>query len=269
MTPMPRKRIALAQNFLTCPQLARSLIGESSINDQDIVYEIGPGTGLITAELARLARQVIAIEKDSALVAKLSRRFQHVHNVVIVEQDFLLHHIRDREYKVFASIPYNMTAAIVRKLLAAPNPPQAAYLIMQKEAAQKFAGWPQETQFSILTKPWFDVQISRMLARTDFEPIPRVDSVLLQISQRSTPLLATQERVRYHRFVRYGFTQWKKDLCTSYKAIFTHRQWQTLARNLAFGSKATPTQLTLSQWLGLYDAFCRYVPQQKQQEIHR
>lgn len=269
MTPMPRKRIALAQNFLTCPKLARSLIGESSINEQDIVYEIGPGAGLITAELARMARQVIAIEKDAALVAKLAKRFQHVHNVVIVEQDFLLHHIRDREYKIFANIPYNITAALVRKLLAALNPPQAAYLIMQKEAAQKFAGWPQETQFSILTKPWFDIQISRTLARTDFEPVPRVDSVLLRIIQRGPPLLATKESVRYQRFVRYGFAQWKKDLRTSYQALFTHHQWQKLAHDLAFDRKATPTQLTLAQWLGLYDAFCRYVPRPKQQSIYR
>lgn len=269
MTTMPRKRIALAQNFLKCPKLVRSLVGESSINDQDIVYEIGPGTGVITAELARIARQVIAIEKDAALVAKLSKKFQHVHNVIIVEQDFLLHHVRDREYKLFANIPYNITAALVRKLLAAPNPPQAAYLIMQKEAAQKFAGWPQETQFSILHKPWFDVQISRTLARTDFEPVPQVDSVLLHITQRSTPLLTSQEAVRYQHFVRYGFTQWKKDLRASYKALFTHRQWQKLARDLAFDSKATPTQLTLAQWLGLYHAFCRYVPRPKQQPIYR
>lgn len=267
MTQLPRKRIALAQNFLKCPKLVRALVGESSINDQDIVYEIGPGTGVITAELARTARQVIAIEKDAALVAKLFKRFQHVHNVAIVEQDFLLHHVSDREYKIFANIPYNSTAAIVRKLLAAPNPPQAAYLIMQKEAAQKFAGAPRETQFSILNKPWFDLQISRTLPRTAFEPVPQVDSVLLWMSQRSTPLLASQEKVRYHRFVRYGFNQWKKDLRTSYKAIFTHCQWQKLARDLAFGSKATPTQLTLAQWLGLYDVFCRYVPRQKQQVI--
>jgi 23S rRNA (adenine-N6)-dimethyltransferase len=130
----------------------------SSIGSGDVVYEIGPGRGIITAELAQVARKVIAVEKDPHLVGQLCQRFQNVKNIEIIRNDFLRYHIPEGKYKVFASIPYNITADIVRKLLYMPPVPSEVYLIMQKEAAEKFSGCPNETQFSILAKPWFDIR---------------------------------------------------------------------------------------------------------------
>lgn len=267
MTTMPRKRQRLAQNFLKSRRLVAALVAASSIGAQDTVYEIGPGAGIITQELAHVARQVVAVEKDPVLAAQLRKQFQQCPQVTIVEQDFLLHHVRAQNYKVFASIPYNITAAIMRKLLYAANPPQAAYLIMQKEAAQKFAGVPRENQFSLLAKPWFDLSIGRTLARTDFVPAPKVDSVLLCIQQRTAPLIPMRDGKRYRAFVQYGFRQWTVNLRTSYRAIFTHRQWEKIARNLAFPGDVTPTQLTLTRWVGLFACFCEHVPAHKQAMI--
>lgn len=264
MAKMPYKRMALAQNFFKSPQLVRMLVTESALGAQDIVYEIGPGAGIITQELARVAYQVVAVEKDAALVTQLRKKFQQVPNVAIVEQDFLLHHVCAQNYKVFANIPYNITAALMRKLLFAAHPPQAAYLVMQKEAAQKFAGVPQETQFSLLVKPWFDLHIRRTFARTDFVPMPTVDSVLLSIQQRTMPLLTVREAKCYRQFVRYGFRQWKMNLRAGYREIFTYHQWQRIARELDFPHDATPTQLNLIQWVGLFACFCEHVSLQKQ-----
>lgn len=263
------KQKALAQNFLRCPRLAQRLVAESGLGAHDTVYEIGPGTGVITWELARVAHQVVAVEKDPVLVRQLRTQFAQVPNVLILEQDFLLHHVCARDYQVFASIPYNRTAAIMRKLLLATNPPQTAQLIMQKEAAEKFAGVPHETQVAILVKPWFDLQLGRSLARTDFVPVPAVDSVLLQIRQRPTPLLPAQQMAYYHRFVRYGFAQWKLNLRASYSPIFTNRQWHRLARTLDFPTTATPTQLSVAQWVGLFTGFCDHVPAAKRALIDR
>src|SRR5215510_2298877 len=139
------KRIVLAQNFLRSSKLVRSLLDQSSIAPGDIVYEIGPGRGIITAELARTAHKVIAIEKDPVLARQLQARFQDVENVEIIAADFLQYRILGREYKIFANIPYNITAGIVRKILFTQPWPSEAYLVMQKEAAQKFSGIPNET----------------------------------------------------------------------------------------------------------------------------
>ena len=71
MAKRPSKQIALAQNFLRNPGLVRHLVNASTIGPADTVYEIGPGRGIITAELARTAKKVIAVEKDARLVRQL------------------------------------------------------------------------------------------------------------------------------------------------------------------------------------------------------
>ncbi|HEX6270147.1 MAG TPA: 23S ribosomal RNA methyltransferase Erm [Anaerolineales bacterium] len=269
MAKKPTQQIALAQNFLKSSRLARLLLALTSITLFDTVYEIGPGRGTITAELARVARKVIAIEKDPLLVKRLCDRFQDVDNVQIIKGDFLLCRVADAEYKIFANIPYNITADIVRRILHVPPIPSEAYLIMQKEAAEKFSGSPKETQFSILAKPSFDIQIVRKLRRTDFKPAPNVDSVLLHIRKRSAPLIRGEDISLYRRFVRFGFGRWKKNLKLTFQPVFTHEQWKRLSRDLCFPLDVTPTELTFEQWLGLFDCFRHRVLTEKRAYLNR
>jgi 23S rRNA (adenine-N6)-dimethyltransferase len=251
----------LAQNFLRSPGLVRSLVKASSISATDTIYEIGPGHGMITAQLARLADRVIAIEVDPLLAGKLQERFLHAPNVQIVEGDFLRYRIRDQEYKIFANIPYNITSEIVRKILYLAPCPSEAYLIMQKEAAEKFAGVPRETQFSVLAKPLYSLQIARVLTRTDFYPVPRVESVLLRIQKRCPPLMREKDMSLYRSFVHYGFGRWRRSLKLAFKPLFTYNQWKRLSRDLCISLKATPSELSIEQWLGLFGRFKQIVLQ--------
>ncbi len=257
MQTRQRKQIALAQNFLTSPKLVRRLVRLSRIGPSDTVYEIGPGNGIITAALASVARQVIAVEKDPELVRRLRERFRPVENVAIVANDFLNYSFSTRfaDYKIFANIPYNCTGQIVRKILHERANLCEAYLIMQKEAAKKFSGSSRETLFSILVKPSFDVQILVPLKRTDFWPVPSVDSVLLSIKRRARPLIDVQDMALYREFVHYGFERWKPNLKLAFKNVFPYQQWKRLARDLEFPLNATPTELRFEQWLGLYEGF--------------
>jgi 23S rRNA (adenine-N6)-dimethyltransferase len=264
MAKKPTKQIALAQNFLKSSKLVHQLLDASSITSLDTVYEIGAGRGVITAELARVARRVVAIEKDAVLMQRLHCRFQAVNNVQTIESDFLRYRITDKEYKIFANIPYNLTADIVRKILYVHPIPNDAYLIVQKEAAEKFAGYPKETQFSILAKPLFTFQIVCELRRTDFEPVPNVDSVLLHIHKRFPPLIRGEDVSLYRRFIRFGFGRWKKNLKSAFKPIFTYEQWKHLSKDFHFPLDATPTELTFEQWLGLFDCFKHRVSIEKQ-----
>ena len=258
------RQVCLAQNFLRSPKLVRRLVGMSTIGPCDTVYEVGPGDGIITAALASVARQVIAIEKDPELARRLRERFR-LDNVEIVQKDFLAYSFRTRrgkgaEYKLFANIPYNITAQIVRKILYEPSNIGEAYLILQKEAAKKFSGSPRETLFSILAKPFFEFQILCQLRRTDFWPIPSVDSVLLSIKRRTRPLIETQDVISYRDFVQYGFGRWKPNLRLAFKNVFTYKQWKRLAHDLDFPLNATPRELSFEQWLGLYHRFLGLIP---------
>ena len=261
------RQVCLAQNFLRSPKLARRLVGISKIRPGDIVYEIGPGSGIFTTVLARVARQVIAIEKDPELVQRLRERFRQLSNVQVVQQDFLDFTFRtprcNGEYKIFANIPYNVTARIVRKILYEPSNISETHLIMQKEAARKFSGFPKESLCSILAKPFFEFQILYQLRRTDFWPTPGVDSVLLSIKRRTRPLIEMHEVASYRDFVQYGFRRWKPNLKLAFKSVFTYKQWKRLARDLHFPVNATTTELSFEQWLGLYQGSVKWTRQDR------
>lgn len=265
MAKKPRnKQFILAQNFLRDSRTVRSLLTVSSIRLVDTVYEIGPGRGIITAELARTACKVIAIEKDPALVLLLRERFRGAGNVEIVEGDFLQYRIPEQAYKIFANIPFNRTAEIVRKILIDAPVVEEAYLVMQKEAGERFCGRSKETQFSVLVKPSFHLQIIRELRRSDFTPVPNVDAVLLYIKKRRSPLVIEEDMVLYRKFVCFGFQGWKTNLKVRFRLVFTYRQWKRLSKTLHFSLDVTPSELTFEQWLGLFDCFRQQVPDYKQ-----
>jgi 23S rRNA (adenine-N6)-dimethyltransferase len=248
-------RKSLAQNFLREAHLAASLINNSSISSDDIVYEIGPGTGVITKELAKRAKKVIAVEKDCHLYMKLKRKFELNDDIVLYNADFLKFKIRETFYKVFTNVPFNITSAVIRKIICRANPPGEAYLIVQKEAAEKFLGVPKTTQFSVLVKPWFRLKITRFFKRTDFSPIPHVDVVLLHMEKRNPPLVAPRDMPLYERFIKCGFNAWRKNLKLNYKNIFSHNQWKKLSRDFRFPIHAKPSELSFRQWVGLFEFF--------------
>jgi 23S rRNA (adenine-N6)-dimethyltransferase len=258
-TRQPRQ-ISFAQNFLQSARLVRRIVGMSTIGPSDVVYEVGPGNGIITAALANVAKQVIAIEKDPELVRRLRERFRSRDNVEIVEKDFLAYSLctpQISDYKLFASVPYNITAQVVRKILYEQSDLSEGYLILQREAAKKFSGSPRESLFSLLAKPFFEFRILYRLRRIDFWPVPNVDSVLLSIKRRALPLIETQDVASYRDFIQYGFGRWKPNLRLAYKRVFTYNQWKRVARDLDFRLNATPTELCFEQWLELYRAFKR------------
>jgi 23S rRNA (adenine-N6)-dimethyltransferase len=267
MAKKPDEQTIPGQNFLRSASLVRALVDVSAIGSSDVVYEIGPGRGIITAELGRRAHTVVAIEKDAALAQRLHERFRDAQNVKILQGDFLSFRIPEKEYKVFANIPYHITAQVMHKLLHTGCAPCEAYLVMQKEAAQKFAGRPKTSQFSILAAPFWELRIVRELRRWDFEPVPQVESVFLQIKKRAPPLVNEKERGLYQDFIRFGFGRWKNNLKSILKPVFTYEQWKRLTKELRIPPGATPTELTFEQWLGLYECFKLRVPMNKQVRI--
>jgi 23S rRNA (adenine-N6)-dimethyltransferase len=115
-----------------------------------------------------------------------------------------------------------------------------------------------------LAKPAFDIRILRDLRRTDFEPVPSVDSVLLHIRRRPSALVRPEDAHLWRSFVRYGFGTWKHSLKLIFKPIFSYEQWKHLSRDLHFPLDVTPSALTFEQWLGLFECFKQRVPRNRQ-----
>ncbi len=257
MTAMQSRSIHYAQNFLKSRSLVERLLGRCDIGPNDVVYEIGPGRGIITECLAQRCRKVIAIEKDPVLVDALRSRFAGTTSIQIHEGDFLEYRLPRGPYKVFANIPFNITSAIVTRLTAATVPPDDTYLIMQKEAAEKFLGEPYESLYSLLLKPCFELEILHRFKRSDFAPGPRIDVVMLRLSKRGPPLISRAEIPLFRDFVVYSFTTPEPSLRRSLMSVFTPRQFKLLSNSLNLDFAATPTSVCFEQWLALFDGFKR------------
>ncbi len=250
-----RHSVCYSQNFLKDPDLVSSLLDQSSLEQKDVVYEIGPGKGLITKQLALRYRRVIAIEKDRCLAAWLQGEFAGWPNVTIHQGDFLQYRLPCHPYKVFANIPFNITAAIVGKLTTAQCPPEDMYLCAQREAAEMFVGKARESLRTLLLKPWFEVTIVHRFERQDFMPAPRVDVVMLRLRKRGPPLVQHTDRQYFRDFIVHCFTRWQSTQGSALSTLFTRQQRKYIHHALGIGLHGTQTSLSFEQWLSLFNYF--------------
>ncbi|MBR6964780.1 methyltransferase [Candidatus Saccharibacteria bacterium] len=174
----------LSQHFLRSPRLALMLIGHSNLKKRDLVIEIGAGSGVITSALSHRVNKVIAIEPDSATARKLRENLakHNIENVEVVERDFLDFELPSEPYKVFSNPPFHLSSEIVHKLIEAENPPEAFYLILQKQFALKLLNTDRHytSQLGQELIKSYQTKIRYPLKSTDFTPPPAVPTVLFE-----------------------------------------------------------------------------------------
>jgi 23S rRNA (adenine-N6)-dimethyltransferase len=255
MSRQSRTNLWRTQNFLRDPRLVERLVAMARITQRDVVYDLGAGRGALTASLARHAARVIAIEKDEALAAQLRRRFRDQPNVVVREADVLTHRLPHSAYVVFANPPFDITAELVRRLVSADVPPRDAYLVLQREAAQRFIGRPRMTLAALLIAPWFSLSLLHRFRRTDFIPAPSVDAVFVRLHKRGPPLVAEIEAQLYRDLVAACFAAWRPSIGEALEHAVDSRAAARLMAVSHLSPVAKPSELPLSSWLRLYDHF--------------
>lgn len=236
------KRLAhYSQYFLRNPQFIEQLIDLSSIGSDDTVLDIGAGSGTITAELAKICREVVSIEFEPRMAGKLRDNVARYSNVQVVEGDFLALELPKGRYKIFANIPFHLSSPIVRRLAEAEYQPADAYLIVQKQFANKLL--PKHEGFTgqlgMQIGPIFAVRILKRLRRTDYWPHPNVDTVLIELHRREKPLISREAMVEYRLFV---------EQCFSTPKIFAKTRKQ--AAGIPLDMK--PSEMQLADWVRLF-----------------
>ena len=260
--PTPSKRMALSQNFLHNRRLVHGLVAQSGIGPDDLAIEIGPGKGIITEALADVAGHVLAIEKDPVHAAIVQRHSgtNGRRNVTVFAADFLDFPLPTTPYRVFANIPFAITAAIIGKLTTGIAPPVTAHLIVQQEAADRFMGIPTVTMQAATLHPWFTLRIDHRFQRRDFSPPPQVDSVLLCIALRNTPLLPVADHQRYEAMTAALFSAWKPSVEAALEGIIGRPETKALRRPLGaqgFSLMNRPSRFPLEGWAALYRELAR------------
>lgn len=246
---------SLSQNFLRDGRLIESLVLHSGITKADTVLDLGAGKGAITRELARRCRHVVAIEKDPELVGLLAQTISGLNNVELIAGDILHVELPPYPYKVFANIPYSLTAAIITLLTSSPRSPVTTHLVVQTEAAQKHMGLPRETMCALFLKPWFRVSIAHYFNRRDFSPVPSADSVLLRIDKRQQPLLSPAAQALYRDFIVYCFVHGGHSLYATLERFVGPSAMGAIASTLPISRSVTPSAVDFEIWLCLFSEF--------------
>jgi 23S rRNA (adenine-N6)-dimethyltransferase len=194
---------ASSQHFLRTSALAAELVADAGIGANDLVLDIGAGSGRLTAQLAIRARQVVAIELDPRWAERLRGRWA---NVQLLEGDVLEADLPSEPFRVVANLPFDGTTEIMRMLLDDPRIPLIrADLVVEWDVARKRAcPWPS-TLNGVLWSAWYLFSVLRRLPACAFEPPPSVDAGVLAVERRARPLVDESAWQDYRRFVAAGF----------------------------------------------------------------
>jgi 23S rRNA (adenine-N6)-dimethyltransferase len=245
-----------SQNELINKETIRDLVQQSSIKKGDLVYDIGAGSGNITEALLAKGARVIAIENDERLYLKCRQRFLDRETAAIHHADFLQWEFSPgHRYKVFSNIPFIQTADIIKKLAFNDNPPDDCYLMMQKEAAEKYTGVPKETLVSLLIKPRFWVDIIYRFKRRDFYPVPSVDIVLMQLEKRMCRLVPDEYYGMYRDFIVFCREGANRTIKSALLNIFSREQLKQIAARLGIDLRQRPLDVNFQQYLGIFQCY--------------
>jgi 16S rRNA (adenine1518-N6/adenine1519-N6)-dimethyltransferase len=208
---------ALGQNFLIDRGIIKKIIKSAELNSKDIVLEIGPGIGTLTAELAKIAKRIIAVEKDPKMVKILKETLKDFKNVKIVQGDILkIQNSKfkiQNSFKVVANLPYYITSAVIRKFLESKDPSGQMTLMIQKEVAQRICARPPDMNLLAVSVQFYaEPKIISYVSKKSFWPQPKVNSAIIRIN----PLIITERKLininLFFKIVRAGFSQPRKQL---------------------------------------------------------
>ena len=217
---------SFGQNFLNDVSIVQKIVNETNISENSLVVEIGPGSGKLTKELAKVATQVLAYEIDTRLEDILDENLKEFHNIDIIFDDFLNRDIKEDiknyEYKnlyLVANIPYYITTPILLKIINSKLPFDKVTIMVQKEVGDRFTakvGTKSYGSITIFLNYYFDISKMFVVNRNCFTPKPNVDSVVLSLNAKKDKYNVINEEF-FFKLIRDSFRFKRKNLRNNLK----------------------------------------------------
>lgn len=218
---------SLGQNFLidpnVCPEMARHLGADKDTG----VIEIGPGIGVLTKELCRVAGKVVAIELDKRLFPVLAQTLGEFDNLELVEGDVLsldLAALIEEKFsdmknvKVCANLPYYITSPVIMKLLESRLPIEEIVVMVQKEAAERFCaeiGSRESGAVTVAVNYYAEAEMLFEVTKDCFYPSPKIDSAVMRLTLRDKPPVEVKDEKHFFSVVKAAFAQRRKTALNS------------------------------------------------------
>ena len=214
------------QNFIIDENIINIIINASSIDEDTLVIEIGPGAGSLTYKLSEYAKNVVCYEIDETLKEVLKETLKEKENVEIIYKDFLkadvLNDLKKYEYKklyVVANLPYYVTTPIIVKIIEDNINVDKMVVMVQKEVGDRFKAVPGTKDYgslSVFLNYYFDVKKVLDISKNVFIPKPNVDSIVVEFSKKEN-LKELKNKELFFKLIRDSFTQKRKTLRNNLK----------------------------------------------------
>ena len=267
------------QNFLIDYNLVELLARSAQLDENDVVLEVGTGTGALTALLAQEAGFVVTVDIDGHLIQLAREELEGVTNVAMLHQDALKnknrihprvmetvqHHMNEvpqRRFKLAANLPYNIATPLISNLLKTELVPDTMTVTIQKELADRMMARPSTKDYSALSiwmQSLCEIELVRVLPPTVFWPRPKVHSAIIQIRHCPEKRAAIADLEFFHRFVRSLFFHRRKFLrsvvISSFKGQLDKPQVDAVLQGMGLGPDARAEQLEVAAIQELSDRF--------------
>jgi 16S rRNA (adenine1518-N6/adenine1519-N6)-dimethyltransferase len=258
----PRPRKALGQNFLTDGNIIAKIMNSTGVTADDNVLEVGPGRGALTDLLAQKAGRLVAIEFDRDLAKILKSRFANNEQVLIHEQDVLKVDFAELLvpeqplWKVVANLPYNISTPVLFRFLEERHRFSRLVLMLQKEVGERLSAPPDCGDYGITTVLfglWFKIRREFIVPPGCFHPPPKVDSVIISLVPRETPLAPVVDQALFEVVVKAAFGQRRKTLSNCLKSanIATTEQLTLALDNAGINGQRRGETLSIEEFAKL------------------
>lgn len=210
----------LGQNFLIDPNIVRKIIALADLRSEDTVFEVGPGRGVLTETLSRVARRVVAVEIDPTLHGLLLARQAEWPNVELVCEDALAYSIERLPPGtiVIANLPYYLSTPLLFRLLDGRDRFPRMVLMLQNEVADRLVAEPGGSDYgvlSVMAQYAADITKAFKVSANCFRPRPEVGSAVVLLKTRASGRLRSEEEMRLRSLVKASFAHRRKTLINS------------------------------------------------------
>jgi 16S rRNA (adenine1518-N6/adenine1519-N6)-dimethyltransferase len=241
---------SFGQNFLINEDTLDEIVKTAELSPKDTVIEVGPGLGVLTAELAKIAKKVISLELDRTLLPLLAETLKDFQNIEILNQDALKYSTQESPYKIVANIPYNITSHLINHFLQAENKPTSLTLLVQKEVAQKmFTLEPDMTVLSLQVAIFGKMKLVKIIPAGHFHPAPKVDSAIIHIklfTKKDPEYIPSETALKILKVAKICFSGRRKKLRNTLPKEFHEK-----AAQINLDLSLRPERLSTKQWRSL------------------